>query len=187
MSKLVRESLTPKQNFIYAVLSCDSSLEEISEDMLIVHDDFDEAFKYLEENVLTPKEVIAIRLYFLDGRNYRETALIMGLSNSRARQLVLNSIRKCRRYKNYFLVGYNEYKKKQEATRNGIGVDVDSIYLDELGLSNATCNVLKRAGCNTIGDIRGVSLSRILRIRNLGSVRFKELSDALEKLGITLE
>ena len=188
MNKLMRSSLTPKQNFIYAMLGGAYSVDEISDDMLIVHDDFDEALKFLEENILTLKEAVAINTYIFGGKRYVDTAKVLGVSPNRARQLVNNGLRKCRRYKNYFLMGYHECKKKEELLRNGMfnGTDVDSIDLTELGLSNSTCNTLKRAGLNTVGDIRKVEVEKLMRVRNLGTKRFKELTDELALLGVVL-
>lgn len=53
-----------------------------------------------------------------------------------------------------------------------------------LGLKHRTYMALKRAGLDTVGKVLGVEKQRLLCIRGIGPVSFRDLQDRFEANGI---
>lgn len=62
--------------------------------------------------------------------------------------------------------------KKQEQNRLPLTADIDSLYPP---LSVRALNVLKRGGCNTIGDVLNCTITDLQKMRNMGSNTLKEI------------
>jgi len=55
--------------------------------------------------------------------------------------------------------------------------------IEELGLTNSTYNALKRWGISTVEEVQKLSDEELLKLRNFGPVRLKDLHETLEKKG----
>ena len=66
------------------------------------------------------------------------------------------------------------------------GVDIDKKTIGEIDLTVRAYNCLKRAGINTIGDLRKMTLEEIKQIRNLGNKSLDEIVQKMTDLGIIL-
>lgn len=77
----------------------------------------------------------------------------------------------------------SETSGEESAEESG---DVDSMSIDELELSVRSYNCLKRAGINTVGDLRAKTLDELSKVRNMGRKSIDEILAKLESLGIAL-
>lgn len=59
--------------------------------------------------------------------------------------------------------------------------------IDTLELSVRAYNVLKRAGVNTISDLRETSYERLMKMRNMGPNALNEILTKAKSIGITIE
>lgn len=64
--------------------------------------------------------------------------------------------------------------------------EVMNMGIDELELSVRSYNCLKRAGINTIGDLRQRSFDDLTRVRNMGRKSLNEILLKLNELGVSL-
>ena len=74
---------------------------------------------------------------------------------------------------------------KTEEQKPELSSDFNKVEITELNLSVRSYNCLKRAGCNTIGDILALQDEEgqgLRRIRNLGSRSEQEILDRLEEM-----
>ena len=75
---------------------------------------------------------------------------------------------------------------KEEPTRAAVTTEFENMEITELNLSVRSYNCLKRAGCNTIGDILRVMNDEegggLRKIRNLGNRSETEIIENVEKL-----
>ena len=58
--------------------------------------------------------------------------------------------------------------------------------IDDLGLSLRSYNCLKRAGIDTLGDLCNMTLTDLMKVRNLGRKSCNEVLDILKELGVSL-
>ena len=65
-----------------------------------------------------------------------------------------------------------------------IPVEIQTLPLDNLGLSARAVNCLRSAGCNCIGDVCGLDELRIQRTRNLGPKTAAEIAALIVGYGI---
>lgn len=88
--------------------------------------------------------------------------------------------------------GYTGYASKEELANRSLKLDNQfmSLYIDivsqinddsidDLGLSIRTTNCLKRAGYNTVKQVKALSFDEIARVRNLGRRSVEELEHVL--------
>jgi hypothetical protein len=74
---------------------------------------------------------------------------------------------------------------KDEPRKDNFSDTVSHLDLSEMNLSQRPYNCLRRAGCQTVGDVLemvGEDGSGLLRIRNLGAVSKKEILESLERI-----
>lgn len=188
-SRFKAPNLTSQQNFINELLKGVCFEHPVTDDMLIVHPDFDMSFSYLENNVLTVNESKAIRLHIFENKTLSDTAEILGVSSERVRQILICGFRKARHYADLFTKGYYiamEDRKKRENAVRELKISASNIPLQDLELSTRTYNTLWRAGYKTAGDFVGMDINQLLSIRNLGGKSLDELICSLARLGIQL-
>lgn len=90
-------------------------------------------------------------------------------------------IASCKKIINHICKQYNiviQFKDHIYGTENKI--------IEELDLSVRAYNALKRAGINTIEEIRMYGKDRLSHIRNLGAKCLQEIEDKLAELGYVL-
>ena len=58
--------------------------------------------------------------------------------------------------------------------------------IEDLDLSVRSFNCLKRAGINTVGDLKNKSLEDMMKVRNLGKKSLEEVKKKLSSLGLSL-
>ena len=73
--------------------------------------------------------------------------------------------------------------KKKEAEENTEKADIS---LDNVRLSLAARNALKRAGYKTVGDLKGLCQCDLKKIRNIGFDRRTEIVTVLREYGINI-
>lgn len=71
-------------------------------------------------------------------------------------------------------------KKTQMQNKLPITADIDSLYPE---LSVRARNVLKRNGCNTIGDVLNCTLTDLKNMRNMGKNSFEEIQKRFSAYG----
>ena len=64
--------------------------------------------------------------------------------------------------------------------------DIDNMSIDELELSVRSYNCLKRAGINTVGDLRAKTMEDLSKVRNMGRKSIDEILAKMDSLGLTL-
>jgi DNA-directed RNA polymerase subunit alpha len=64
--------------------------------------------------------------------------------------------------------------------------EVDATPIEDLDLSVRSYNCLKREGIGTVGELRVLTESQLLEIRNFGSKSVDEVKEKLDELGIKL-
>lgn len=65
--------------------------------------------------------------------------------------------------------------------------DPDELAIEELDLSVRSYNCLKRAGINTIGELRKMSREDLMKVRNIGRRCQDEIIQKLASMGLTLQ
>lgn len=194
------------QNFLYAVLQ-----DENRVDSIILSDDVISGINYVI-STLSEIEQKVVTFRFIKGKNKNQTAVEIGVSASRVRDVEAKALRKLSHPRRVqFMIlgiqGYLEQKSKTEYQRgyqNGFVEGVESqrnescdeseierylndeknIPLEELGLSIRSFNCLKRAGCNTLGDVLSITPEQAMKVRNLGRMSAREVAHALIKMNI---
>ena len=58
--------------------------------------------------------------------------------------------------------------------------------IEDLDLSVRSFNCLKRAGINTVGDLKNKSMEDMMKVRNLGRKSLEEVLGKLKELGLQL-
>ena len=71
-------------------------------------------------------------------------------------------------------------KKMQIQNKLPITADIDSLYPE---LSVRARNVLKRSGCNTIGDVLNCTLTDLKNMRNMGKNTLEEIQNRFSVYG----
>lgn len=82
----------------------------------------------------------------------------------------------------------------QEAASAEIMVEKDDkdsekmleMTIEDLDLSVRSFNCLKRAGINTVGDLKNKSMEDMMKVRNLGKKSLEEVKKKLSSLGLSL-
>ena len=64
--------------------------------------------------------------------------------------------------------------------------DIDNMSIDELELSVRSYNCLKRAGINTVGDLRAKTMEDLSKVRNMGRKSIDEILAKMDSLGLSL-
>lgn len=70
--------------------------------------------------------------------------------------------------------------KAKEQTRLPLTADIDRLYPE---LSVRARNVLKRSGCNTIGDVLNCTPTDLKNMRNMGKHSLEEIQERFGKYG----
>lgn len=70
--------------------------------------------------------------------------------------------------------------KKLEQNRLPLTADIDSLYPE---LTTRTKNVLKRGGCDTIGDVLNCTPTDLKKMRNMGKHSLEEIQERFSKYG----
>lgn len=82
----------------------------------------------------------------------------------------------------------NEKESGDKGTEDASGHgELDDLSIDELDLSVRSFNCLKRAGINTVGDIRKMSRQDLAKVRNIGRNSQEEVIQKLASMGLTLQ
>lgn len=71
-------------------------------------------------------------------------------------------------------------KKLMVQSKLPLEADIDSLYPP---LSVRAHNILKRSGCNTIGDVLNCTLTDIKNMRNMGKSTLKEIEERFSMYG----
>ena len=64
--------------------------------------------------------------------------------------------------------------------------EIDATPIEDLDLSVRSYNCLKREGVATVGELRVMTETQLLEIRNFGQKSVDEVKEKLEEMGITL-
>jgi DNA-directed RNA polymerase subunit alpha len=64
--------------------------------------------------------------------------------------------------------------------------EIDATPIEDLDLSVRSYNCLKREGVGTVGELRALTETQLLEIRNFGSKSVDEVKEKLEEMGISL-
>lgn len=78
-------------------------------------------------------------------------------------------------------------KQSQEAERQKAKTGDLSAKIADLGFTVRTCNVLLRAGINTMADLKGKSVSDIQRLRNMGKSGTDETVQMMRRFGMEVK
>ena len=83
----------------------------------------------------------------------------------------------------YDIRNLNIWKKEPE--RRSLNSELNEMEISELNLSVRSYNCLKRAGCDTVGQVLAIleeDENALRRLRNLGSCSEKEILESVEKI-----
>lgn len=159
-------------------------------------------------NTLTEREAEVVHLRYSDGYTCKQIGEAIGLSGSRAQQILAkikrklrNPIRSCKyiavsrfeydSVKNELastkaqLLYVNDLLKKREYENLPITPEND-ISLEELDLSVRAYNCLHRHGFEKLSDFFGVTQAELAGVRNLGRKCLNEIVEKLKTYGIDI-
>ena len=156
-------------------------------------------------NELTDRERDILEMRYKHGMILEQCGKRFGVTKERVRQIEAKAIRKLRhpRYaKTYIMDTYGKAVKLQFEVerlksenedlrhlldvRKGIEEEKPVVSIDEMELSVRAYNCLKRAGIDTLDDIRGLTIERLVNIRNLGRKSAKEVIAKAKEYGIII-
>ena len=154
-------------------------------------EDAEQTIAYILET-LTPREKDAIVRHYARMETQREIADAYGVTEPRARQIVMKALRKMRhRSRSEALVlGIREYERRKTINQQRIEVAVKtmSALAEEelwiLGLSVRAYNCLCRAGCRSVLDVVEMNPSQLYKSRGIGRTVAREIKDKLKEIGI---
>ena len=142
----------------------------------------------LEEvlNTLTEREKAVIEMRFRDKMTLDEIGEKFDRSGEIIRVNQMRALRKLQKPNRRNII-CNEPKELYDIPFTDTVKDnpEDSIY--KLGLSVRSYNCLRRAGFDHISDLEGVSIETLAQIRNLGYRSLKEITKALQNVGVEIK
>lgn len=155
---------------------------------------------------LTDREQKILEMRFRHYMTLEQCGKVYGVTHDRIRQIEAKAIRKLRHpshYKHWKMDVMNtawEIAKERDALKLEVlrlsklvpdvpTIPVDdvlytSVPIDNMELSVRAYNCLKRAGFDTVEDLRGVTVDRLMRVRNLGRKSMEEVIAKLKDWGI---
>lgn len=148
------------------------------------------------QEVLSPREYLVMNLrYGIDtGKvkelTYDDIGKKLGVQRERVRQIVTKSLHKLRapQYLRVLLPKAEAYITTVEESIPEIipkKLDIMSEPIDILGLSNRTCNILKRNGCWTIGSTAKLTRTELSSFRGMGKNSIEEINTKMRNLFLT--
>lgn len=162
-------------------------------------------------SLLAEREAKVLRLRYRDGLTLEKTGKEFNVTRERIRQVEAKAIRKLRHpsiSRTWIMVEYEEHlglrrerdrlAEECEELRKQLALMPDSdpipeqienvdVGIEDLELSVRSYNCLKRAGINTIGDLRGTTRERLMKVRNLGRKSMEEVITMAKEWGIEIE
>lgn len=157
---------------------------------------------------LTEREQEVIRQRYAECKTLKAVGALHGVGQERIRQIQAKAVRKLRHptraimFKAAALADLQEQhaecnKLKKECERLGKALEILTpgagiamaatldIPLDDLDLSVRAYNCLRRAGKNTLGDIKKMTEAELMGVRNLGRRSLEEVKAKLREYGVT--
>lgn len=192
--------------FIEAIFNKDENV-----DIVYIENNFEENIKYLLET-LSEREQLVLTKRMIEGFTLEATALQMGVSKERIRQIENKAIRRIRipARIQYLTRGYEYIQMREDVAKLTTELELEkarlvyllanperieitkeeiknNITLETLDLSVRTYNCLRRAGIKTIGETIIKSVDELRRIRNMGGKSIRELKEKLHEFGFILK
>lgn len=152
-----------------------------------IHNMHDEMFQinpyklmeFIGSDSIKPRTRAMIFDYYIFGMTKAKIAEKYFLSPCRIQQILSKAQRIIRLHKNEFLFTAPEPKSEE--------TDKDVKDFSNIRMSVRLYNCLKRAGYNSLEDLKGVSIYDINRIRNLGRNSLKDLYDVMNENGYFID
>lgn len=154
-------------------------------------EDAEQAVAYVLET-LTPREKDAIVRHYARMETQREIADAYGVTESRARQIVMKALRKMRHRSRSetLMLGVRESESRKTINQQRIEASVKAMCtlageeLGILGLSVRAYNCLYRAGCRSVLDVVEMNPSQLYKSKGIGRTVAREIKDKLMEIGI---
>lgn len=175
-----------------------------------IEEHIEENFKWVISTYLSEREEKLLTERIINKKTLEATALILGVTKERVRQIEAKALRRLKLRRNYLALGKNigdlfiTIKEEEQKLQNklfAINKQIERLVnndftkeeifdlvtkkdtncsIMELDLSVRSYNCLKRAGINTIEELMKVEDEQLLRLRNMGKKSFKEIKDKLK-------
>lgn len=84
----------------------------------------------------------------------------------------------------YELIAVDKLSQKIENRRNNLWLEFDFTYMD---FSVRAYSALRRAGYSTLGELLALTPKKLMSIKNLGKVAYKEIVTKLNEYGLQLK
>ena len=154
-------------------------------------DDVSETLTYLL-GTLKPKEQIVLEMRFIEGMTLAAIGRMIGVTRSRAGQVLAKSLRKLRHHsrREYMENGISMMPDEIPSTIEESKLNLDEYQhqsIDILPLTMRTYNILRRTGLVTIGAILEKSPEELRALRGMGKHGSAEVRRSLDLLAETLE
>lgn len=153
-------------------------------------DDFNASLEYVlhERAKNHARNVDILRAYYQNKISYGDIAHAYGLTRERIRQIVLKEHRALLHpgTRKFLVHGVSELLKQGKNSADETPKDNKPLYLmsvSDLNLSTRAFNVLRRAGCERVVDILGMSYDDLIRVRCSGPKTCAEIIACLENEG----
>lgn len=167
------------------------------------------------EQTLTERERRCLEMQYREKLTLEQIGLKVGVTRERVRQIIAKAERKLRHprvlreMRAVSLGDYAEMQMKYEEAKTQIELltnrieelegrpvtpeetnhekDLNDKSIDHLDLSVRSYNCLKRARIDTIGDLKNLCISDLMRIRNLGRKSALEVVEKAKRYGIEIK
>ena len=148
-----------------------------------------------------PRSVGILRQRYQDQEKLEVIGRPMGITRERVRQLINHELRYLQHPEHikYLQYGVRGVARKQETAARELGwkegrnytethgrlpvPPIDTVTLEDLGLTTRPYNILKRAGKTTVADILAMDFKRLIHLRNMGRKSYEEIIRTLEREG----
>lgn len=143
------------------------------------------------DNALTDRERDVIKMYYKDGKTYKEIAPAVGVCTERIGQIVHKAVRKLRdpsRFNNFKMCSKFETDNEIKSYIHKVNSNDPEVAKKVTGLGNydfsvRTYNCLLRAGVKSLEDLVGWTPAKLMKIRNMGLHSYTELKDIMVQHG----
>lgn len=190
IEELLRNSSSPTEKLINAIFDSENNLIilDIAEEDKVL-DIMSEALTQRQYEIVKLKFGFNCKAKTLQeiSKQYGVTATAIGDDLRKALRMMRNP-----KYLKMLLPDYDLKIKelKETDTMMDIAVSFNGIMAESigtLGLSTRAYNALHRAKINTIGELSKFTIYDLMKLRNLGAVSIKEVTDKLKEFNISLK
>lgn len=152
------------------------------------------ALESVVDHTLTEREQDVIKMYFKDGKTYKEIGAKYGLCTERIGQILRKAIKKLRepsRLSNFKMCSEFDAKTEVQAALDKVNkkdpdMHKELMSIERQDFSIRTYNCLRRAGIKSLDDLVGWTPAKLMKIRNLGAHSYDELKAILQNNGYHL-